>query len=253
MITRRKFFKTLLAGSAGVLSLPLLGFYEGSKFHFTQVSYAGGSWDPRPRDYKRLMTALELRTSVVASYERKVVGLGDPDLFNYPMLYLAGDGAFTPFAAEERRRLRKFLKLGGTLLIDDATGSEISPFDAQIREEISLIIPEAPLQRLSRESVVFKSFYLLYSASGRKIISPYLEGATFSEEDRTAVIYCRNDLGGAWSEDEFGKWEFECIPGGESQRELAFRLGINIILYALTGDYKKDQIHVPFIKRRQLL
>jgi hypothetical protein len=49
------------------------------------------------------------------------------------------------------------------------------------------------------------------------------------------------------------EWEFECLPGGESQRELAFRLGINLILYALTGNYKEDQIHVPFIKRRQLL
>jgi hypothetical protein len=47
--------------------------------------------------------------------------------------------------------------------------------------------------------------------------------------------------------------EFECLPGGESQRELAFRMGINLILYALTGNYKEDQIHIPFIKRRQLL
>ncbi len=60
-------------------------------------------------------------------------------------------------------------------------------------------------------------------------------------------------MGGAWSEDEFGKWEFGVIPGGEAQRERAFRLGINMILYALTGNYKKDQVHTPFIKRRQLI
>lgn len=242
----------MIAGGAGALSLPLLGFYEGSKFHFTQISYSG-NWDPRPRDYKRLVSAIELRTSVVTSYERKIVGLSDPELFNYPMLYLAGAGGFEPFTDEERRRLRKFLKLGGTLVVDDASGEVESAFDSQIRKELSLVIPEIPLARLGQDNVVFKSFYLLYSASGRKIISPYLEGVTFEDEDRTAVLYCRNDLGGAWSEDEFGKWEFECVPGGESQRELAFRLGINLVLYALTGNYKKDQIHIPFIKRRQLL
>ncbi|MCZ6527251.1 MAG: DUF4159 domain-containing protein, partial [Candidatus Dadabacteria bacterium] len=95
-------------------------------------------------------------------------------------------------------------------------------------------------------------FYLLNSVSGRKVIQPYLEGITFKDEDRTSVFYSRNDLGGAWSEDEFGKWEFETVPGGEAQRERAIRLGINIILYALTGNYKKDQVHSPFIKRRQM-
>lgn len=252
MPTRREFLRTFLTGSVGVLSLPLLGFFDGSRFQFTQIAY-DGQWDPRARAYKRLMSALELRTSVDTSYERKVVGLDDADLFNYPFLYLAGADGFDPFTDEQRRRLRKFLKLGGTLIIDDVSGSENSPFDSQIRQEMSKIIPEIPLAKLPQDHVVFKSFYLLYSPSGRKIVSPYLEGITFADEDRTAVFYSRNDLGGAWSEDEFGKWEYECIPGGESQRELAFRMGVNMILYALTGNYKKDQIHVPFIKRRQLL
>ena len=252
MLTRREFLRNILTGTIGAVSFPLLGLYEGSKFHFAQLRY-NGDWDPRPRDYKRLMSALELRTSVIASYERKVVGLTDTDLFNFPFLYLAGDGSFPPFAEEERRRLRKYLKLGGTLVIDDASGRDSSPFDSRIREELKNILPETPLSRLAQDHVVYKTFYLLYSASGRVIINPYLEGVTFSDEDRTAVFYSRNDLGGAWSEDEFGKWEFECLPGGESQRELAFRLGINLVLYALTGNYKEDQIHIPFLKRRQLL
>jgi len=252
LLTRREFLRNILAGTIGALSFPLLGLYEGSKFHFAQLQY-NGDWDPRPRDYKRLLSTLELRTSVVASYERKVIRLTDADLFNFPFLYLAGDEGFEPFAEEERRRLRKYLKLGGTLVIDDASGREASPFDSRIREELKQMLPETPLARLVQDHVVYKTFYLLYSASGRVIINPYLEGVTFSDEDRTAVIYSRNDLGGAWSEDEFGKWEYECLPGGESQRELAFRLGINLILYALTGNYKEDQIHIPFIKRRQLL
>ncbi len=242
----------ILASGIGVASVPLLALFDESKFQFTQVAYKG-IWDPRPRAYKRLMSALELRTSVNASYDRKVVSLGDSDLFNYPFLYLAGAESFEPFTDEERRTLRKFLKLGGTLVIDDVSGSETSPFDSQIREELARIIPEIPLTQLPQDHVVFKSFYLLYSPSGRKIETPYLDGITFTDEDRTAVFYSRNDLGGAWSEDEFGKWEYECIPDGEAQRELAFRMGINMILYALTGNYKKDQIHIPFIKRRQLL
>ena len=211
-----------------------------------------GTGTLRPRAYRRLISSLELRTSVNVSYKRKTIRLDDPDLFNYPFLYLAGDSNFEPFTPEEIRKLRKFLKLGGTLIIDDVSGSQDSDFDSQIRQELVNIIPEVPIKPISQDHVVYKSFYLLNSASGRKIVKPYLEGITFNDEDRTAVFYSRNDLGGAWSEDEFGKWEFEAVPGGEAQRERAIRLGLNIIMYALTGNYKKDQVHTPFIKRRQL-
>jgi hypothetical protein len=251
VITRRKFIKRVVGGGIGIISLPFFSFQEASKFNFCQVIYRG-EWDPRPRASRRLMTSLEMRTSVSTSFERKTIEILDPKLFYYPFLYLAGEESFEPFTEEEHKRLRKFLKLGGTILVDDVSGEENSPFDSRIREEFKNILPEFSFSRIPEDHVVFKSFYLLHVASGRKIVKPYLEGITFADEDRTCVIYSRNDLGGAWSEDEFGKWQYECIPGGESQRELAFRLGINIIIYALTGNYKKDQIHTPFIKRREM-
>ena len=251
MITRREFVKIVATGGIGTLSLPLLGLNQASNFHFAQLKYYG-AWDPRPRAFNRLMTWLDLRSSVTTSSERKILEIGNPDLFHYPFLYMAGEEGFEPFGEEERKRLRRFIKFGGTLLVDDVSGEENSPFDSQIKEEFKNILPEFSFTRVPSDHVIFKSFYLLHSASGRKVVRPYLEGITFFDEDRTSLIYSRNDLGGAWSEDEFGKWQYECIPGGEAQRELAFRLGINIIIYALTGNYKKDQIHSPFIKRRQM-
>jgi hypothetical protein len=242
-----------MLAKAGVVisSVPLFGFGEASKFHFVQLIYSG-EWDPHPRAFKRLTAALDSRTSVETSFERKTLKIESPDLFYYPFLYLAGRESFEPFKEDERRKLRRFIKLGGTLLIDDVSGEENSQFNSQIRQEFINILPESQFSQISPEHVIFKSFYLLSLVSGRKLVKPYLEGIIFTDEDRTPVVYSRNDLGGALSEDEFGKWEFECIPGGEAQRELAFRLGINIILYALTGNYKEDQIHTPFIRRRQV-
>ena len=60
----------------------------------------------------------------------------------------------------------------------------------------------------------------------------------------------RNDLGGAWAQDHLGRFLNECLPGGESQRQQAFMLGVNIVLYALTVNYKQDQVHLPFILER---
>jgi hypothetical protein len=40
------------------------------------------------------------------------------------------------------------------------------------------------------------------------------------------------------------------IPGNDRQRELAFRTGINIVMYSLTGNYKADQVHIPALLER---
>jgi hypothetical protein len=85
--------------------------------------------------------------------------------------------------------------------------------------------------------------------AGRTLRVPYLEGVTI--EKRMAVIYCQNDLAGAWSRDAFGRWEYEVTPGGERQREMAFRLGINLMMYAMCLDYKEDLVHAPFIMKRR--
>lgn len=251
VFTHRNCIRSFLLILLPLLVTPLLAIYEGSGFRFAQVEY-DGRWDPRPRAYQRLVSLLELRTSVRAEAERVLVRLDDPGLFNYPFIYMAGGEDFEPLSEKERKNLRKYIKSGGTVLIDDVSGVANSMFDSRIRKELSIVIPEEPLRRLPGDHVIYKSFYLLNYASGRKIVDTGLEGITFTDEDRTAVIYSRNDLGGAWSEDELGKWEYECVPGGETQREMALRLGVNIVLYAMTGNYKLDQIHEPFIKRRQL-
>jgi hypothetical protein len=66
---------------------------------------------------------------------------------------------------------------------------------------------------------------------------------------RLAVVYTQNDLGGAWARDGFGRWEHEVIPGGDDQREEAFRVGVNLAMYALCLDYKTEQAHIDYILR----
>ena len=40
------------------------------------------------------------------------------------------------------------------------------------------------------------------------------------------------------------------LVGGERQRELAYRFGVNLVMYALTGTYKSDQLHLPAVLNR---
>ena len=223
---------------------------ETAKFTFAQLEYSGGNWNPRPNAGKRLMWELIKRTSVEARIETVTVRADSANLFEYPFLYMSGDQEFTPLSEQEIKNLKLYLEFGGTLLLDDCIGKTDFGFDKSVQREIKRLFLNKQLEKLPVDHTVFKSFYLLNQAYGRIMEKTYLEGITL--ENRTVIIYSRNDLGGAWAKDPMGSWEYEVIPGGETQRAMAFRLGVNIILYALTGNYKQDQVHLPFILKRQM-
>ncbi len=54
----------------------------------------------------------------------------------------------------------------------------------------------------------------------------------------------------AWAVDASGRPLAEPVPGGEGQREMAYRFGVNLVMYALTGNYKADTVHAPALLKR---
>jgi hypothetical protein len=64
------------------------------------------------------------------------------------------------------------------------------------------------------------------------------------------VVVGNGDWAGAWAVDAAGRPLYAVTPGGESQREVAYRFGVNLVMYALTGNYKADQVHLPAIMER---
>lgn len=243
--------RSLLAASAGLALWPGAGraFGDASRFVPAMARHRG-RWDARDSGLRRLSWELQRRTSVDVIPEARPVALDSPQLFRSPFLYLGGDGALPALTDAEVLNLRRFLTYGGFLLADANDGSNGSGFDADFRREMARVLPRSRLQPLSDEHVVFKSFYLLDGAPGRLLTTPRL--STMQLSGRSAVIYSQNDLAGAWSRDEGGSWAYDVTPGGERQRELAFRMGINLCMYALCLDYKDDAVHLEHImsKRR---
>jgi len=247
---RRRTFLQMAAIGAGALALPrrALGFGDTARLVIGQIQH-GGRWNPRPTALRRLSWELMQRTSIEAGNDAAPLRLASPRLHRHPMLYLSGDGALPPFSEPEVAALRRHLQYGGFLLVDAADGSNGSGFDASVRRELARLLPTSPLARIAREHVLYKSFYLLDHQGGRLLVKPWLEGQVIG--GRLAVVYSQNDLAGAWARGELGDWEYDCSPGGEPQRETAFRLGVNIAMYALCTDYKDDAVHLPFIMKRR--
>jgi hypothetical protein len=211
------------------------------------LTFPQNSYTERIKGITALIMETVKRTNIdLKSTIDRVVLKGD--IFNYPILIISGDNAFT-ISEQDAKLLRDYLQMGGTLLIDNSGGVKGNSFDLSLRREFKKVFPENNFEPVPLNHVIFRTFYLLKNVSGRVINQPFLEGLKVS--DRYAVIYSANDLFGALARDEQGRWLYDVYPGGERQREYAVRLGINILMYAITLDYKDDQVHKPFILRRE--
>jgi hypothetical protein len=250
-ISRRQFLTALLA-SAGLATLKpakAAAFGEESHLSLGLLRYEGGRWNPRPSALQRLLLEVELTTSVLVDAEDEIVDPTEADLVGAPLTFVAGDRGFPPFSEEAREALRRYTAAGGILVFDSSEGRIDGQFRESVERELSYILPDQSLSRISDEHVILKSFYLCNGDEGRVRIADYLEGV--ESDGHLAAVFCHNDLMGAWARDNFGNYEYQMHPGGEEQRQMAYRLGINIVMYALCLDYKEDQVHVPFILRRR--
>ncbi|PWR22694.1 DUF4159 domain-containing protein [Zavarzinia aquatilis] len=205
-----------------------------------------------------LSAALKERTSVEPGAP---VGLdlGTDELALYPLLYWPMVAGFDP-GPEAIARLDGFIKAGGVVLFDTrdiAQGTGTLPGGAGSAgdETLRLVLSRLdvpPLVPVPADHVLTKSFYLLQNFPGR-----YEGGQVWVEANASPAndgvsgyVIGPNDWAAAWAADEQGRPLAALEPGGSRQREMALRFGINLVLYALTGNYKADQVHVPALLER---
>ena len=250
---RRRASLKLIFGAAPLAALAPGKLIAAGRHDFVpgQLMPKGQDKVPYPSALRSMMVQLMMRSSIDADTDRVDVRLDSKDYFHYPFLYLAGREEYADFTKEEATRLRTLLDAGGLLLADDSSGISSSAFDKWFRRQMETIYPRNKLERLPEDHTLFRSFYFLDRIGGRVIVKDAVEGVTM--DDRTPVIYCSNDLGGAWATDLYGRPMVDCVPGGARQREMAWRMGVNVIMYTLCLNYKKDRVHVETILQRRRL
>ena len=191
------------------------------------------------------------RTSVETLNPRPI-RLADDPLGTLPVIYWSVPPDLAPLTDTVAARLRAFLANGGVLILDtyDAgtrgggTHSGLRAIDAAIN------LP--PLVEPDPDHVMRRAFYLLDAFPGLWAETPlYVDARAGIERDGVSpVLITGADWTGAWALDETGRPVNLPTPGGAIQREYAYRTGINVIMYVLTGNYKADQVHVPaFLER----
>jgi len=188
----------------------------------------------------RRRTAVELSSPMAFDPEKD-----DPSLF--PMIYWPINNDQENLSDEAAQKLNLFLKTGGFILFD-TMGTENTVVMSRLSDKLDI----GPLQPVSKNHVLTRSFYLLHSFPGRYANDTvWVEAAENNERDRVSSILIGNNAWTqAWAKDDNLKPLYAVIPDGEVQREYAYRFGVNLVMYILSGNYKGDQVHLPAIMQR---
>ena len=190
--------------------------------------------------------------------QRTAAELADPigiipdsdELSLFPLLYWPITAEMEAPSQAARENLNGFLRNGGTILFDTRDRDGGAGLGVLGNLARALDIPR--LVPIAADHVLTRAYYLLSEFPGRwKGGRLWVERAGERVNDGvSSIIVGGNDWAAAWAMDDAHRPLFAVVPGGERQRELAYRFGINLVMYTLTGNYKSDQVHLPSILRR---
>ena len=194
------------------------------------------------------------------------VDLAQDELAWFPLLYWPIDASAPTPDAKTMARVDAFMKQGGSVLFDTRDqlaggfGNGATAETLKLREILSALdIP--PLEPVPQNHVLTRAFYLLEIFPGR-----YLDGRLWVETSETeeddadrparagdgvsSILITSNDMAAAWAVEADGAPSLPTVPENPLQRVYAYRAGVNIVMYTLTGNYKSDQVHVPALLER---
>jgi len=189
-----------------------------------------GDWDTQPSSLAALLKHLSENTTVEVQFKKEDVDLRSVDAFAHPILYMTGHNEFV-LTKEEVTNLRRYLSAGGVLMANACCGRK--GFDKAFRREIKRVLPEKKLERIAADHPVYGSVFPIRQVHYTPLVvhehpglkQPSLEG--ISLENQLRVIYSPFGLVNGWSgaPNPYAR-------GYESDD--ALRLGINMLVYAMT-------------------
>lgn len=184
----------------------------------------GGDWYSNRSSLPNLIAAVRERTSLDIADEPGVVTPLDRELYSYSYIFATGHGSIQ-FTQEEAAKLREYLLRGGFLHVDDNYG-----MDPHFRKAVKVLFPDRELVELPFSHPIYHCFYDFPSGLP-KIHEHYggpPHGYAILDKGRVVLFYSFNtDLGDGWESPEVHNDPPE-------KREAALRMGVNILMYALT-------------------
>jgi hypothetical protein len=196
-----------------------------SAVKLARVKYSGGGdWYNDPSAEVNLLKYVAAHTNINLAPVYEYVDLASDNLFLYPLVFLTGHGNLN-FTSEEVKRLRAYLDNGGFLYIDDDYG-----LDKYVRHEMKKVFPDKEFVELPFSHEIYHCHFDFPNGLPKihKHDGKPPQGFGIFSNGRLCVFYTyETNISDGWPDPEVHK-------DSQEIRELAFKMGTNIIVYALT-------------------
>ena len=207
-----------------LLFLPI-SLIISSEFTIARIKYSGGGdWYSDKSSLPNLLEYLEMNTNINTSNQEKIVEIGDEEFIKNSYFYLTGHGNIT-LSSREQFQLREHLYNGAFIHVDDNYG-----LDKSFRKLIKEIFPDKNLVELPPNHKIFNCFYKfpngLPKVHEHDNKRPQALGI-FNNEKLILLYTYESDLGDGWEDPQVHN-------NPEYIRNQALKMGINIIIYALS-------------------
>ena len=239
-----------------------------SKVTFGYVITGDGATDQASREGLIGLGKYLISRTAVEPGQPFAVNIETDEITFFPVLYWPVLPNARPLSEAVLAKIDAYMKQGGMIIFDTKDFGQGVPTGYNMRGDgttpLQRMLGNLDIPRLEpvpEHHVLTKSFYILRSFPGRwEGGQLWVEAEVPRDSDQgrqarrvdgvSSIMITSNDFASAWAMDERGQPLYPVVPGGERQREMAFRTGVNIIMYALTGNYKADQVHVPALLER---
>ena len=219
---------------------------EKTEYAFARLRYPsygggfrrGGSWaTDYPKADRQFVQGVRRLTRIHARSVEQVVDLDSDEIYNYPWIYITEVGRWQ-LTDEQALKLRDYLLRGGFAMIDDFHGSE----DWYVfMESMSRVFPDRQVTDLEDKEEIFHVLYNLdnrFQVPGIQVLG---SGQTWERDGYDARWRGISDDKGrlmvaiSHNMDLCDAWEWADLPAyPERYSSLAYRIGVNYILYAMT-------------------
>lgn len=164
----------------------------------------------------------EKETAISTSRRFHAVKLASENLYDFPMVIMTGEGAFT-LPETERQALRRYVERGGFLLASAGCSSE--EWNHSFRQEMAAIFPDTPLSSLDLEHPIFHTVYDIEKLEGWHAEPRPIEGVSIG--GRIGVLFSNDGLNDT-------KHTQGCCCCGGNEILNAEAINVNILAYSLT-------------------
>jgi hypothetical protein len=170
------------------------------------------------------------------------------DLSPYPLIYWSAPDNPQRLSDAAVQNLDRYMRLGGMIFLDTRDpGRTGGGGPAAI---LLQGVDTPPLEQIAPDNVLSRSFYLLKTYPGRTgpaRIFAETAGAAAARDGVPSLIIGDGDWASTWAQVTDADAGF---GGNATPREMSLRFGVNLVMVALTGNYKTDQVHIPTLLQR---